>query len=131
MANYTFKCTNRKEETFTSDIFSSYYDNIIIENSNFIKCTFTNCDFSKTKVLKSNIDECTFTNCIWSNGTDKLTCELSNIVNCKEENTNDDNKFDINNVELIKSNIINDTKENESQEGEPEDEPEDEPSVPV
>jgi uncharacterized protein YjbI with pentapeptide repeats len=131
--NYTFKCTNKKDETFTADIFSTYYDSIIIENSNFINCEFIDCDFTKTKILKSNVDGCTFKNCIWSNGTNKLTCELSNIVNCKEEYTNDNNKFNINNITVIKSNIINVNDEIESQEPEvePEVEPENESSVSI
>lgn len=127
MTEYTFKRTNRKNETFTSEIFSSSYDSIIIENSNFIECTFTNCDFSKTKILKSNIDGCTFKNCIWSNGNNKLNCELSNIVNYKEEYTDDNNKFDINNITVIKSNIIKANDELKQQE----DESEETPSNPV
>ena len=107
--NYTFKCTNRKEETFTSDIFRTYYDSIIIENSNFIGCEFIGCDFSKTKILKSNIDGCTFKNCIWSSGTNKINCKLSNIVNCDIEYNGESTKFDETKMIIDKCNIINNT----------------------
>lgn len=119
MANYTFKCTNRKEETFTSDIFKSYYDNIMIENSNFIGCEFIECDFSKTKILKSNIDGCTFKNCIWSSGNNKLNCVLSNIVDCKVEYNNESTKFDKTKIIIDKCNIINTPKENTPEENTP------------